>query len=110
MTLHDFFIETRRLVAEGWVQGTMHTMTSWGDGTVTHRCLLGAMLRAADFVSVDVMQERWPGITQQAYPVLAAVLGVDADRFNPVAYNDTPGRTQAEVLALLDQAISRCPA
>jgi hypothetical protein len=81
-------IEARRIVAAGWIQ--------WAWEDERGRCLMGAINHASDDCAV----------LSAAYDRLKAQLPW-ADSAEPLmAWNDSDGRTQAEVLDLLDRAIA----
>jgi hypothetical protein len=81
----------QELLTRGWIQG----LSQNAHGV----CLQGAVLAVGGRVFSTALL--------QAYQTLAGCLP-EAEGYNPVVYwNDTPGRTPEEVLALLDQAIAR---
>jgi hypothetical protein len=82
------------LVANRWGQGDGRTPPSelYGPGVV---CLVTALSRATGSNSADY---------RPAAEALAAVLGIDPGALH--VWNDAPGRTQAEVVALFDRALT----
>lgn len=96
----------RGLVAKGWTQGaygrTDAGLTCMGESAVCF-CAAGALL--------------WPdGLERKtAFSLLAKELPteflmIDTPVLALVAFNDSPGRTQAEILALYDRAIAKLEA
>jgi hypothetical protein len=81
-----------RLERNGWIQGNLSTRQGY--------CMIGALPPrpfAAARALVDKIVEMWP----DAYPN-----GISCSVFNQVAeFNDEPGRTKEEVLAVFDKAI-----
>lgn len=96
MTDRDILIRARALVARGWTQRT-NARDETGRPTDPRGpdavcwCLSGAVHRVA------------PDAARHAYQLLCKAL----DSPWAVDWNDTPGRTQAEVLELFDRAIAR---
>ena len=96
--------ETRKLVARGWCQGSDArdsqgaSVQPW-DGQAASWSLLGALVAAVEHeaeVSGEMPLEE-----------LAAVLSPFADLVDVdslAAWNDDPGRSQAEVVSVLDRA------
>lgn len=95
VTALQILINTRSLLAEErhWCQGQFYD-----DATEAH-CLMGAWEASGR----DDPLESWI-----AYQILADLTNTDAAYHRRVhCWNDQPGRTHAEVLALLDRAIER---
>jgi hypothetical protein len=86
----DVLLDARALLARpgGWIQGREALVQS--DGSVSY-CIQGAIHAAEAELGV------WSGAATR----VTSVLGVQIP-----AYNDTPGRTQAEVIETLDHAIA----
>lgn len=86
--------ETKKiLVEEGWRQGG-------GDYSRGPRCILHALAKAAFRIGDASRKE-----VRNAIRVLGRLTGGDP-KIEPTNWNDTPGRTVDEVLALCDQAIA----
>ncbi len=83
------------ILQHGWLQGSLGS-----DGGPV--CIMGALCAADGWAKGDIIaQERVRRTT---------LLGFEArymDAHKAVAWNDAPGRTQAEVLARFDTAIAR---
>lgn len=90
----------RALVAAGWCQGVW-ARDADGNGVMPfdHRavawCLSGALAAAAP----PVFGPAWMDALDRVYQVLPKCV-------TTISYNDVPGRTQADILALLDAAIT----
>jgi hypothetical protein len=84
--------EARALIAQGWCQGDYYEDSDCG----TKYCAVGAIRAAAEdqsyFYCLDYLGQ-----------TLAFMIG--SGRYNVPNWNDAPGRTQQEVLALYDRAI-----
>ena len=105
----------------GWVQGGWWSVSP-ADGSpapggagpvhVDGVCLVGALLRAGPDAgrAVDAVYDAlWSSRGQSDAPGLAPVPSPDVRQARVrtlTQWNDRPGRTQAEVLAVVDQAIS----
>jgi len=77
----------RRLIEQGWIQGAVRTH----DGV----CLMGSLAIATT-----------PSVHTHARALLKQAILANGYRFDCIAhFNDAPGRTQAEVLAVYDEAI-----
>lgn len=100
------------LVERGWCQGayakggTPEGRFSSVDPRAERFCVVGAVLRAADEAYPEAL------ITDRAILRLRAQLRmrqaaeeVLGEKTSPALYNDTPGRTRDEVVALIDKAI-----
>ena len=79
----------RDRVASAWQQGSLGSH----DGRV---CTVGALLYAS-----------YGGPPRLLDEAMVAVGGPGATSISLAAYNDAPGRTQAEIVALFDAAIDR---
>lgn len=103
MSVLDVLVRARDLLEQrGWCQGV-------AENTSGAHCAAGALQK--------VTRNPWePGRYAAAYKALLAVLPQPPKLLVPIAYaaepltyyNDEPGRTKAEVLALFDAAIARC--
>lgn len=92
MTTREVLTNARALVAQGWTQG------DWRDGSCY--CAAGA-LRS---VTRGMLGDAWV----EAVAALKAAIGRHrfcGDR-EIIGWNDTPGRTQEEVIAAFDRAIA----
>ena len=100
-TTKQDLIAARRLieVPGTWCQHNGHTVTPEG---VNQYCLLGAIDRVTDSVHT-LANNGAPSRYNAARAVVVAMLGPSG--MFPVTWNDLKGRTQAEVLELLDKAI-----
>lgn len=87
-TVIDVLTEARNLVEAGWTQGRFREV----DDTEVRHCAAGA---------VYAVEGPGHGAADRA---LRAALPPRYDR-STVAFNDEPGRTKAEVVALFDLAI-----
>jgi hypothetical protein len=85
-------IEARRVIAAGWTQW------AWADERGC--CIMGALnLACGERVDYDVYLAAWKCVMAQV---------PDSDQCPTLMHwNDTEGRTQAEVLDLLDRAIAQ---
>lgn len=100
MTVKEDLITARAKVETGWCQGTAardkrgnHVSAQSLDAT--QFCILGAVSAARPANSVPVIAELYRTLNHEEYQ--GALSG----------FNDAPGRTQEEVLALFDKAIAR---
>lgn len=89
-------IETRRHVAAGWIQ------FGWEDERGC--CLIGALNRACDALNLDSVDDY--EIHLAVYNRIRAQLPEIGENTPLMAWNDAPGRTQAEVLDACDRAIA----
>ena len=97
MTTLEVLKAARAKIEKGWTQGTMArdkngVAVSSDDKDATCWCALGAVLA--------VRREEWVN----AVPFVRDAVGGG----ELLVWNDTPGRTQAEVLAAFDKAIELC--
>ena len=95
-TLLDCLTRARELVSNGWVQ---HNSVKIIEGK-SHFCMTGACFRASIEVSKTIFND---ALGDRAVLALQQSLG----QGSVVSYNDTTGRTKAEVLAVFDKAIER---
>ena len=101
-TVVEILKEARELVAKGWTRGCS-ARDAKGDFVrpespdATCWCAYGAVARATD----DEATGKWAIATRY--------LG-DAVGYHVPAFNDAPGRTQVEVLAVFDAAIAKAKA
>ncbi|HEX6215269.1 MAG TPA: hypothetical protein VFZ38_10645 [Vicinamibacterales bacterium] len=105
MDVKQVLIEARRLIAEkGWTQGTWardenNVRCDTIDKAAVCFCGLGAIRAAANHPAADPIRDKifiW-----QAEEFLNEASKVS----DYVKFNDTPGRTREEVLAVFDRAI-----
>lgn len=100
--MKNILIEVRALLAKGWCQKEYAT-TATGDPVSEYDpraasfCFLGAFHKARNILGLH--SSKHPGITLTDYE---QALHID----NVVYYNDFPGRTKEEILALIDEALS----
>jgi hypothetical protein len=103
--VRDLLIETRVLLSEpgAWIQGHYgidangNPVHPFDENLPACRwCLVGAMCLAG-------IKLRCLGLITEALDMLAIASGIP--KWEAAQWNDWPGRTQAEVLALLDKAI-----
>ena len=97
MSVAATLAEARKLIAQGWTQGKYKRVV---DG-VECWCISGAMGQSApDYKPRDL-----------AFAALFRALRADdfylSSSTNLIEWNDAPGRTQEEVLALIDRAIAK---
>lgn len=88
----------------GWTQREYFDEKQHEDGTPVTECrvdLRGALNLAAGSPS----PAEQPDAGVDAHIVLWNAIRADGFSGGPIKWNDTPGRTEAEVLALLDRAI-----
>lgn len=90
MSAKKVLIDARALIARGWVQGIYELRTDDG----LKFCALGAIHGAESYN---------PGDSRDAQLTFRNAIPLPI-----VPWNDTPGRTQAEVLAAFDRAIASC--
>ena len=98
-TIRDILNRAAELVEHGWTQGAYE----FTENSKTYYCLVGAIGRAQEIFSV-------PG-RQEAYKAIGDRLRKDhgLPKLDPISrWNDAPGRTQAEVVALLREVASEC--
>ncbi len=99
MTLREVLVEARRILENvGWCQGTYardenSVAILTDDPGACQFCVMGALYFASDDSDVE----------EEARALLNTVV-----EGSIVAYNDAPGRTKEEVLAVFDLAIARC--
>lgn len=103
----------RAEVAKGWTQGTNQIDESghWvarDSPMVVARCLYGALLYGALVYATNFPLGRYP-LLDTAYATIAAEVRTDKDQTmnSLVAWNDAKGRTQDEVLDMLDKLIAK---
>lgn len=124
MSNHDLTIplailtEAKRLITLGWTQFARYR-DSTGNGAIrpedaTCWCLTGAVIRAAAETSgegEDYMLSTIRPFTEPAFGTLIACLSEGREPAHPIhqlaTWNDAPGRTQEEAIALLDKAIAK---
>lgn len=96
---------TRALIAQGWTQTYYavdvdnNAVSSLSDNAVRW-CLAGGLTRAVFDNSAAEAS------TADRHAADEAIVRLLPDNMNAITWNDAPKRTQAEVLALLDQAIA----
>ena len=95
--------EAYALIERGWVQGwdarnRYGKMVQALTPDACAWCLTGALTKAATHLHLRE-EDR-----QRAYELVAAALPTGESRF-VVVFNDSPGRTKEQVLAVLDDAI-----
>lgn len=102
-TVLEELVEARGLIAAGWVQGNM--MLYLGPPAyITTYCMLGALQQAhGDRVAWGGNFAPVAWALGEALPAYSC-MGIAAPHFI-VEFNDRPGRTQQEVLAVFDLAI-----
>jgi hypothetical protein len=97
MSVAATLAEARKLIAQGWTQGEFKRVV---DG-VECWCISGAIDKAASDYKPNGL----------AFAALFHALRADdfylSSSTNLIEWNDTPGRTQEEVLALIDRAIAK---
>lgn len=89
MDVHETLTKAADLIETGWCQGTGHLRFEGAD----QYCAVGAISR--------VTHDRG-GIFSGSLKAVANVVGIRDCMI--VAWNDTPGRTQAEVVAVIRMA------
>ena len=107
--IKQILTEARALIEKGWTQGKL-AKNVWGhqvrydDPDACAFCSLGALRKAVHKINPDL----YPKLRHQ----LALAIGEDpsagSEYYQVVRFNDAPGRTQAEVLAMFDKAINEC--
>jgi hypothetical protein len=109
MSVAATLAEARKLIAQGWTQGCYHDV----DGGVNCYCLAGAV-GAAEAASVKLTKGRAKFVFYSRSKSIAALsaflggMGSGAGAVDLVTeWNDTPGRTQEDVLGLIDRAIAK---
>lgn len=114
--------EARALLSAGWCQGISHQRDPSGRQP-TKFCLLGSIraacgvedalaqaeFEAACWLSRDVAWHVGKTLGETTLGELAAVAGDFFPGATIVHFNDAKGRTQKEVLAILDQTIAGMP-
>lgn len=101
MTPLTLLQNTRALIVRGWNQGTFaqnakgEAVTS-GDPEACSWCLIGALGTAAKDHETAF---------DRAYDILRKLMPIGS--YSLSLWNDLPGRTQADVLALIDRAIAQ---
>ena len=97
MSVAATLAEARKLIAQGWTQGKNKRVVNG----VECYCISGAIHQAAPYDEPKGLE------------FAALFLSLRADDFylssstNLTEWNDTPGRTQEDVLALIDRAIAK---
>jgi hypothetical protein len=109
MSVAETLAEARKLIAQGWTQGAFYDDE---DGSGCY-CLAGAV-GAAEAASVKLTKGRVNFVfysRSKSIAALSACLGGRGSGAGAVdlvtEWNDTPGRTQQDVLALIDRAIAK---
>jgi hypothetical protein len=105
MSVREVLIAARGLIAKGWTQGFAardvagQSVEPWSSPSACSWCIVGALNVAC---GTDV-SETYDGLARRkaAFESLEPFVGCEDWLF----WNDTPGRTQAEVLAAFDRAI-----
>lgn len=97
-TKKEIALGAARLLREvGWVQGTFRTYDP-DEGKYTGFCMLGAIRQTAEYFDRQLSDEEYDAMTEVVMAVKEALpCGL-------VSYNDTPGRTKDEVIAVLEKA------
>lgn len=102
MTVSQILQEARAQIAAGWCQGTQKVLSLNSANEITHQryCLWGALVassadRDEKMRAADVIAAHLPNVYNGSSPGPAIW-----------SYNDALGRTQAEVLSLLDAALT----
>lgn len=105
--LKQILLSTRDLIASGWTQN-VHARNTYGlpvpyfSEEATCFCLNGALLR--------VVRSEMENSLEKGEKVFFAVEDLLlACQSAYITWNDAPGRTQVEVLSLLDRAIALAP-
>ena len=101
MTVRDVLVQGRALVQQGWAQQRMHRMVEV-KGTLGARrefrdeyCAVGGL--------AAICHDKGDGV-RPAFMRLVAAAGKQGYK-SVVSFNDAQGRTQADVVALYDDAI-----
>jgi len=109
MSVAATLIEARKLISQGWTQGCYHDV----DDGLNCYCLAGAV-GTVDAASAKLVKGRVNFVfysRSKSIVALSACLGGRGGGQDAVdlvtEWNDTPGRTQEEVLALIDRAIAK---
>ena len=109
MSVAATLAEARKLIAQGWTQGALYDDD---DGRGCY-CLAGAV-GAAEAASVKLPKGRVKFVfysRSKSIAALSACLGGRGRGAGAVdlvtEWNDAPGRTQEDVLALIDRAIAK---
>ena len=109
MSVAATLAEARKLIAQGWTQGDFY---SDEDGSGCY-CLAGAV-GAAEAASVKLPKGRVKFVfysRSKSIAALSACLGGRGRGAGAVdivtEWNDAPGRTQEDVLTLIDRAIAK---
>ena len=109
MSVAQVLTEARKLIAQGWTQGCYHDV----DDGLNCYCLAGAV-GAAEAGSVRLAKGRVKFIFYsriKSIQSLSDCLGGKGRGHDAVGlvteWNDAPGRTQEDVLALIDRAIAK---
>lgn len=97
MTTLEVLEAARKKIKQGWCQGS-GAKSAFGS-VVSFNSVHASRWCAA--AAIDISCDYTPGAFTRAREIMVSMLGVD----NLAAWNDTPGRTQAEVLAAFDRAI-----
>lgn len=103
MTEREVLTIARERIAKGWTQGT-YAIDANGRKTIASAddaacwCLLGAIQGPSGFPKREVVFH----LTNLASTVAGLPTTI-------AEWNDQPGRTRAEVLALIDQALAALP-
>ena len=105
MSVAQVLTEARKLIAQGWTQGAFYD----GDDGSGCYCLAGAVVTVSipnlGALDAEACADS-PGIRALSDCLGRRVYSVYAlDRLTE--WNDTPGRTQEDVLALIDRAIAK---
>lgn len=102
------------LVERGWCQGTYamggtpETKYSPTDPRAERFCVIGATVRAEwEAYPEGVKMDRSTVRHRVSVRLRQAVEEVSPDHPAPATYNDTPGRTREEMVAVLDKAIEK---
>lgn len=109
VTAREFGLRVRELIAKGWCQeanavnGEGCEVSARSENAVCF-CISGACCRAGDELLGSTI--RPPGDSRDVF--WRALITATPDD-GPVSWNDRPGRTQAEVLALVDTVIAKFP-
>jgi hypothetical protein len=114
MTVKERLIAARNLVAAGWVQG--RTTSPPLVRRVAKYCALGAVEKVCGLYDNNLSQKEWRKLVDEDYretlqPIFS-FLGAGhgyGESAAIVAFNDTSGRTQAEVVEMFDGVIARFP-
>jgi hypothetical protein len=95
-------LRVRALIERGWAQGTFATTktgtaTFLGSDYAENVCLLGALHHVRDHDRPRVSSRTWCKV----FELITARVG------NMVEWNDSPERTQKQVLDLLDKVLAQ---